>query len=138
MPARDGFSGPLYESTGPGFATAFNPAAVTRRQVGTMQFEILGIADGRLTYSVDGIVVTKNVTRLTMKPDNPSGTFNATLSTDSSCDGGRSLPAANSDQACASLASATRAEASDAWHCKRLMEVMGVMQHRTDGGTPFM
>ena len=81
----NGFTGRLYESTGPGFATAFKPAAVARRDVGPIQFEIVGASDGRLSYSVDGTVVTKDVTRLTMKANDVTGSVNATYSWDQSC-----------------------------------------------------
>ncbi len=62
------YTGPLYESTGPYFGAAFNTAAVTRRQVGTMSVELGSqkfSTDTRIrnyaivSYSVDGVQVSK-------------------------------------------------------------------------------
>lgn len=53
------YRGALYESTGPYFGTSFNAAAVNRRQVGTMTFDTYG-SSANLTYTVDGVTVTKS------------------------------------------------------------------------------
>jgi hypothetical protein len=62
------FSGPLYESTGPAIGTPFDPARVTRRQVGTMSVELGSqklATDTRfrnyaiVNYSIDGVQVSK-------------------------------------------------------------------------------
>src|SRR5437868_6059658 len=61
------YSGALYESTGPSFAGAFDPARVTRRQVGTMSIELgrekfaatMPIRNyAYVSYTVDGVSVT--------------------------------------------------------------------------------
>jgi hypothetical protein len=69
------FTGPLHESTGPNFATSFNPSAVTRRQVGTMSFEVTGANTATLWYSVDGINVKKTVSRFAFRQVNLTGSY---------------------------------------------------------------
>jgi hypothetical protein len=69
------FSGPLHESTGPALGTAFDPARVTRRQVGTMTFQMFNALFARLTYSVDGVQVTRDLQRYTFRVHNGSGTY---------------------------------------------------------------
>ncbi|HUQ27073.1 MAG TPA: hypothetical protein VM051_00680 [Usitatibacter sp.] len=62
------YTGPLTEATGPYFgAGSFNPAAVTRRTVGTMSMA-LDSTGANLSYSVDGTQVSKRVIRFTMRP----------------------------------------------------------------------
>jgi hypothetical protein len=69
------FSGPLYESTGPYFGTAFNPAAVVRRQVGTMSFAVNANGTAALNYTVDGVAVSKTVSRFAFRRNDLSGTY---------------------------------------------------------------
>jgi len=58
------FVGDLYVSTtGPWFAGFFNPAGVMQRKVGTLQFDATSTDFATLTYTVDGVVVTKAVQR---------------------------------------------------------------------------
>jgi hypothetical protein len=64
------YTGPLYATTGPYFGGAFNPASVNVRQVGTLTFD--GTCTNcdiytnmRLTYTVDGVTVTKAVQQQT-------------------------------------------------------------------------
>ena len=58
------YRGALVESTGPYFGTSFNAAAVQRRQVGTVTFDVYGRADtANLSYAVDGVSVTKQQLR---------------------------------------------------------------------------
>lgn len=63
------WEGPLYRTTGPHFATQpFNPAQVQVQQVGTaiLQFETQagGSTTARLTYTVDGVVTVKTISRM--------------------------------------------------------------------------
>jgi hypothetical protein len=70
------YTGTLYESTGPYFGTSFNPAAVTRRQVGTIAFEVFGDRTGYLTYTIDGVTLTrKPLDRATFRANSLSGTY---------------------------------------------------------------
>ncbi|MGE5094578.1 MAG: hypothetical protein ACM3SO_05530 [Betaproteobacteria bacterium] len=69
-------SGPLYEATGPYFgAPSFDPSAVNRRQVGTMSFQVRTPGTASLTYTVDGVSVTKTVTNFAFRRNDPSGTY---------------------------------------------------------------
>jgi hypothetical protein len=69
------FTGPLYQTTAPYFGGPFNPANVSNRQVGTLTFSASQIAQAQLAYSVDGVNVTKQVTRQTWKAENIAGTY---------------------------------------------------------------
>lgn len=60
------FTGPLYQTNGPWLGTVFNPNAVGVRQVGTATFTAF-ITSGTLTYIVDGIQVSKSITRQTFR-----------------------------------------------------------------------
>jgi hypothetical protein len=61
---RSLFVGDLYVSTsGPWFAGFFNPSAVMQRKVGTIQFDASSTDFATLTYTVDGVVITKAVQR---------------------------------------------------------------------------
>jgi hypothetical protein len=56
------FSGPLYRVTGPAF-NASPWGTATPQQVGTMSFSFSDGDDGTLTYTVNGVSVTKTITR---------------------------------------------------------------------------
>jgi hypothetical protein len=57
------FTGDLYATTGPWFGTFFNPSAVAARRVGTMTFDASSTDFATLSYTVDGVAVTKQVQR---------------------------------------------------------------------------
>ena len=57
------FSGDLYVTTGPWFGMFWNPAAYGADKVGTLQFDATSTDFATLTYSVNGVVVTKSVQR---------------------------------------------------------------------------
>lgn len=69
------FTGPWYQTTGPYFGGPFNPATVTVRQVGTATFTLLNATTARFVYSVDGVNVTKDLTRQTWKTNAIGGAF---------------------------------------------------------------
>jgi hypothetical protein len=69
------FSGVLYVTTGPYYAGAFNPANVTIRAAGNMTFTLQNVSAGQVQYTVDGISVTKQVVRQTLKADNYNGSY---------------------------------------------------------------
>lgn len=69
------FTGALFESTGPYFGGSFNPSAVTRRQVGTMTFDVRDRASATLSYTVDGVSVTKSVSRFALRKNSLTGTY---------------------------------------------------------------
>jgi lysyl endopeptidase len=62
----DAFSGPLYRTTGSPFNQAFTGASVT--QVGSMTFSFSGASTGVLSYTVNGVSVTKNITKQLFGP----------------------------------------------------------------------
>ena len=73
---RGRYRGALVESTGPYFGTAFNPAAVQRRQVGTMSIAFYGDNFAVLDYSVDGVsVANKQLERFAFRRNSLSGTY---------------------------------------------------------------
>jgi hypothetical protein len=78
------FSGDLYQTTGPYFGGAFNPSAVGYRRVGTLTFDATDGNSARLTYTVDGTPVAKNVTRQLWRYENLSGEFEGGLVYDQS------------------------------------------------------
>ena len=64
--ARSGtnsFSGPLYRTTGPAFNAPFDPAKVSRTQVGTATFVFSDANNGVMSAIVNGASVTKQITR---------------------------------------------------------------------------
>jgi hypothetical protein len=69
------FTGPLYQTTGPYFAGAFNPANVSRTPVGTLTFAASGPNSARLTYSVNDLTVSKDVERQSFRAADINGTF---------------------------------------------------------------
>ena len=69
------YAGALYESTGPYFGGAFNAAAVTRRQVGQMNFFASADGTGQLTYSVDGVTVSKPLQRFAFRKQDFTGSY---------------------------------------------------------------
>jgi len=70
------WTGDLYISQGPWFGTVpFNSAAVHLRKVGTMTWAATSVTTGTLTYSVDGIVVTKSLQRYLIRYDDISGSY---------------------------------------------------------------
>jgi hypothetical protein len=84
------FDGRLVESTGPGFSTAFNPAAVTRRDVGLFTATpVTGSPDEmNLLFYIDGVEYVKNVKRLTTRGNNPSGSYKGQYALRNTCSGG--------------------------------------------------
>jgi hypothetical protein len=80
------FSGKLYESTGPGYMTSFNPAGVTRREVGDIYFDPSDKPDEAfLMYYVDGLNYVKKLKRLTMKENDSSGAYRGHYAASRSC-----------------------------------------------------
>lgn len=83
------FTGPLYRVTGPYFGAAqFNPSSVAATQVGSVTFDASGPAAGTLSYSVNGVNVTKSVQRQTWRLLNLAGSYRgATIGTYTGCPG---------------------------------------------------
>lgn len=63
------FTGPLFQTNGPWLGAFFNPAAVGVRQVGTATM-VAFVDAATLNYNVDGVFVTKQITRQTFRLNN--------------------------------------------------------------------
>ena len=85
------FTGDLYSTTGPYFGGSFNPSAVGYAKVGTLTFDADTVNTAKLTYTVNGVPVVKNVTRQTWRNENLSGRYYGGVINDETC-----LPASNS------------------------------------------
>ena len=68
------FSGPMHQTNGPWFGSVFNPNLVSVRQVGTATFTAF-VDAATLTYSVDGVPVTKALTRQTFRNNDLTGGY---------------------------------------------------------------
>jgi hypothetical protein len=64
----DTFSGPLYRATGSPFNQSFSSSATKLVQVGTMTLSFAGESSGTLSYSVNGVAVTKSITKELFAP----------------------------------------------------------------------
>jgi hypothetical protein len=69
------FSGDLAATTGPWFGAFFNPNLVATRKVGTIVFSATSTDTAVLTYTVDGIAVSKNIERQTWAFEDFSGNY---------------------------------------------------------------
>jgi len=69
------FIGDLYQTSGPSFGGAFDPSTVGTRLVGTLTFDADSTDTAVLSYSVDGTVVTKNVTRQLWRYEDFTGAY---------------------------------------------------------------
>jgi hypothetical protein len=73
----DVFSGDVFEDRGPWFGNPFNPASVTESKVGTATFTALPGLKATLQYSVNGVTVSKNIERLTLRNIDNSGQYSS-------------------------------------------------------------
>jgi hypothetical protein len=62
-----GFAGPLYRTAGPVHTGPFDPRAVGVTRVGNVTFEAHDFGRATLVYDVEGVTITKAVTRLTFR-----------------------------------------------------------------------
>src|SRR5207342_2110621 len=69
------FSGDLYLVSGPYFGGLFNPATVSSRKVGMLTLDADSVDTALLSYSVDGVMVAKNVTRQLWRYENLTGNY---------------------------------------------------------------
>ena len=72
--AQTTYSGPLYVTNGPWFGGPATPPAVAR-EAGTMTFVLTTVSAGQLSYSVDGISVSKAVQRQPLTLYNYAGSY---------------------------------------------------------------
>lgn len=84
------FSGQLFRTTGPYFGGPWN-ANVTPVPVGNMTVAFNSPSTATLSYSVDGVSVTKNITRQTWRNIDASGAYGGgVLAVGTNCGGGAS------------------------------------------------
>ena len=77
------FTGPLYATTGPYFgAGTFDENAVGLRQVGFVSFATTQISTGAISYTVDGVSVTKSIQRQTWRNENINGVYTGAIAGD--------------------------------------------------------
>jgi hypothetical protein len=69
------YAGVLYQTAGPWFGGSFNPNNVSARVVGTVNFNLVSVNSATLTYTVDGVSVSKSLTRQTWKAENFTGLY---------------------------------------------------------------
>lgn len=85
------FSGQLFQTTGPAFSSPFSPTAVTTTPVGTMTLSFNTPTTATLSYTVNGVSVTKQIQRQTWSAENFSGSYLGGLTaTGSACHNGAS------------------------------------------------
>lgn len=79
------YTGSMYQVAGPWFGASFNPALVNARLVGTMRFAAF-VNAATLTYSIDGVSVTKQITRQTLRLNIINTIYHGTaITTQSGC-----------------------------------------------------
>ncbi len=71
--------GPLYATSGPYYGDAFDASKVSARPVGVLTFTPSTSGSAQLQYTVDGVVVTKAVTRQTLRYDDYTGSYPVTV-----------------------------------------------------------
>ncbi len=79
------FTGDLYSTTGPYYGGTFNPSAVGYAKVGTLTFDADTVNTAKLTYTVSGVPVVKNVTRQFWRNDNLTGSYYGGMIDDETC-----------------------------------------------------
>lgn len=83
--SQTSFSGTLYQTTGPAFSAPWSGAA-TPTAVGSMSISFSGSNAGTLTYTVNGVTVSKSIQRQTWRPNNIAGNYiGGMTATASSC-----------------------------------------------------
>ncbi len=73
--ASGAFTGPVYLTSGSYYGAPWNPADVTAASVGTATFTPTGPADGTMVYSINGVTVTKTITRQTLTAISLAGKY---------------------------------------------------------------
>jgi hypothetical protein len=76
--AASSWSGKLYRTQGPGFAAPFD--AVQATEVGTASLDFASAEGGLLRYTVDGVAVAKQITRMTWREPSAAGAYHGGFS----------------------------------------------------------
>jgi hypothetical protein len=64
---NESFTGTLFETSGPALFGAFDPTAVTVREVGTMALSFNSLTAGTVSYTIDGQNASKVIERITFQ-----------------------------------------------------------------------
>jgi hypothetical protein len=78
-PTQITYSGELTQSSGPWFGGPYDERTVTARTVGTATFLVNSPNVATLTYTVDGVTVSKTITRYTFKVNNMSAIYRGVM-----------------------------------------------------------
>jgi hypothetical protein len=78
------WTGDLIVSNGPWFGGQFDESKVVRRKVGTINYVPQDTAGGTVSFTVDGVVVTKQISRVTLRLDSYAGIYQGTYKLDAS------------------------------------------------------
>ncbi|HET7033638.1 MAG TPA: hypothetical protein VFJ48_10975 [Casimicrobiaceae bacterium] len=73
------YTGDLYETSGPPFGGPFDPTTVTYRKVGTAQWSSSDGINVTLTYSIDGVAITKTLNRFSLSNLDFSGSYTGAI-----------------------------------------------------------
>lgn len=68
------WQGPLYRASGPAFSAPYDPNVVTT-PVGSVTLDFTGPSNATLTYTVDGVRVSKAITRMTFREPSAAGSY---------------------------------------------------------------
>jgi hypothetical protein len=79
------YTGDLYETSGPPFGGPFDPKTVTYRKVGPVSLLSRDGYTATLTYTIDGVFISKNYSRFTLNNIDFAGAYFATLLYQPSC-----------------------------------------------------
>jgi len=78
--AASSWRGKLYRASGPAFATLYD-SSVQASEAGDASVDFDGANTGTLRYSVDGVAVTKRITRMTWREPSAAGRYNGGFTT---------------------------------------------------------
>jgi hypothetical protein len=70
-----GFTGDIYQTTGPWFGIPFSPTSVTRIIVGNASIVFNSADTGTLSYTINGVPVVKAITRQVMRTTSVAGVY---------------------------------------------------------------
>jgi len=72
------WAGDLYVTNGSWFGAPYEASKVTYRRVGAMNYVPQDTAGGAVTFTIDGVVVTKQISRVTLRLDTYAGIYQGT------------------------------------------------------------
>src|SRR5689334_7167370 len=69
------YTGTLYQTTGPALGQPYDPKLLRYREVGTANIEFGDTTHALLTYTIDGVAVSKQIARFTFAPNSILGSY---------------------------------------------------------------